>query len=275
MGRWGYCSKENHTKLNAQWKRGFWCTFSLEVRNFHPFNLLFFTLKTLTVLFVQQSVLVVSDPLTHSFMFVGMQVSPLLPCCTQSPCAATETALRNAISSPTRNCHAPRSPEVPMRAWSWPSARNSTASSSTPRTKTQSPPTAPTDEGPSFFVTTSKVTASCFPSPMPRCPGTHHAGTRAKQQGCPIMPWGCWSATQRRSWACCRTHSLTFGPVTAGRVCTAGSSRQEEDSSSTDARATAEMNVSTSWSSPFYLQLSFVSVEVMQQWRVDFLSLFR
>lgn len=178
-------------------------------------------------------------------MTLWTQVSPLLPCCTQSPCVATETALRNATSSPTRSCHVPRSPEVPTKAWSWPSAKNWTASSSMPRTKTLSPPTAPADGGPSFFVTASKVTASGFPSQIPRCLGTRPAGTRAKQQGCLIMPWECWSATQQRSWGCCRSHNLTFGPMTAGKGYTAGTSHQEEDSQSTDTRATAEMNVST------------------------------
>lgn len=170
------------------------------------------------------------------------QVSPLLHCCTQSPCVATETALRNATSSPTRSCHVPRSPEVPTRAWSWPLARNWTASSSMPRTKTQSPPTVPADGGPSFFVTASRVTASCFPSRMPRCPGTRPAGTGAKQLGCLTTPWGCWNATQQRSSVSCKSHNLMFGQLTAGKVFTAVISRQE-DSHSTVTRATAEMNV--------------------------------
>lgn len=177
-------------------------------------------------------------------MSVWMQVCPLLPCCTQSPCVATEIALRNATSLPTKSCHVPRSPGVPTRAWSWPSARNWTASSSTPRIKTLSPPTAPADGGPSFFVAANRVTASYCPSQMPRCPAMHPAGTRAKQQGCLIILWGCWSATQQRSSDCCRSHRVTSGPVMAGKVYTTGINHQE-DRHSTDTRATTEMNVST------------------------------
>lgn len=181
--------------------------------------------------------------MSRCIVSVWTQVFPLLPCCTQSPFAATETALRNATSSPTRRCHAPRSPEVPTRAWSWPSARNWTASSSMPRTKT--PPAAPTDGGPGFFVTASRVTASGFPSQIARCLGTHPAGTPEEEHSYQIMPWVCWSATQWRRWGCCRSHDLTFGPMTPGMVSTAGTSRQGMDSQTIDSRATAEKNVST------------------------------
>lgn len=184
------------------------------------------------------------DLLTHCFLSVSIQVSPPLPCYIQSPCVVTETALRNVISLPTRSCHIPRSPEVPTRAWSWPSARNWTASSSMPRTKTLSPPAASADGGPSFSVMASRVTASCCPSQMPRCPATRPAGTRAKRQGCLITPWGCWSATQRRSLGYCGSHNRTFGPVMAGQDYMAGIS-QQQDRQSTGTRAAAEMNVST------------------------------
>lgn len=174
---------------------------------------------------------------------VWLQVSPLLPCCTPSRCEVTETALRNVISLPTRSCHDPRSPGAPTRAWSWPSARNWTASFSTPRTKTLSPPVARTDGGLSFCVTASKMTASCSPSRTPRCPATRPAGTRANQRGRLTTRWVCWSAAQPRSWDCCRSRVLTFGPTTAGEVFTAGS-HQEEDSSART-RVTAEKSVST------------------------------
>lgn len=179
----------------------------------------------------------VCDLVTHSFLSVCMQVSPLRPCYIRSPCAATETALRNVTSLPTRSCHVPRSPEVPMRAWSWPSARNWPASSSTLRTKTPSLPTAPADGGLSYFVTASRMTANCCHSQMPRCPGTRLAGTWPKQ------PWECWSATQQRSWGCCSSQNLMFGPVVTGKAYAAGTSCQE-DRRSTDTTATAEMNVS-------------------------------
>ena len=206
------------------------------------------------------------DLVTHCFLFVWMQVSPLLPCYIQSPCVATETALRNVISLPTRNCHIPRSPEVPTRAWSWPSARNWTASSSMLRTKTLSPPMAWADGGLSFFVTASRVTVSCCPSQMPGYPATRPTGTRAKQQGCLIMPWGCWSATQQRSLGCCGSHSLVFGPVTAGQDYIAGTSRQEEDRHSLDTRATAEMNVSIFKFNSLYLPSTLVTF--FYQWLI-------
>lgn len=189
-----------------------------------------------------------------------MQVSHLLPCYIQSPCAATETASKNVTSLPTRSCHVPRSPEVPTRAWSWPSARNWTASSSTLRTKTLSLPMAPAGGGASFFVTASRMTASSCPRQMPRYPATRPAGTQPKHRGCPIIPWGCWSATRQRSWGCYRSRNLMFGPVTTGQDYGAGTS-QKEDRHSTDARATAEMNVSWIIFSKYnFSDFSFISM---------------
>lgn len=190
--------------------------------------------------------------LTQSFLSVWIQVSPLLPCYIRSLCVVTETALRNVTSLPTRSCHVPRSPEVPMRAWSWPSARNSPALSSMLRTKTLCPPTAPADGGPSFFVIASRVTASCCPSLMHRCPATRPAGTRPKQ------PWACWSATRWRSWGYCRSHNLVFGLVMKRRDFTAGTSWKEEDRHNRGIRATAKMIVS--WT--LKLQCVFVATLV-------------
>lgn len=135
-----------------------------------------------------------------------------------------------------------------------------------PRTKTRSPPTASTDEGPSFFVTTSRVIVSCCPRQTPRCPATRPTGTGQKQQGCLITPWGCWSATQRRSSGCCRSHNPTFGLETAEQYYTAGASLQEEGRHSTDTKATAEMNVSTQKSNSLFFthrlsNSSFITVQ--------------